>query len=434
MFSIESSQQNWRNWSGSEKANNITMYFPKNENEISDVIKLANSVKKKIRVIGGSHSFSPIAKSEEFIVSMKYLTGIISINKIEYTANVYAGTILKDLNLALDREGFAIENLGDVDKQSISGAISTGTHGTGAGLKNLASLVTEIDLIDGLGQFHTLTETDGDRFQAAVLSLGLFGIITKLKLKIVPSYFLKLSVKKITLTNCLENFTLYNQNFRNFEFFWVPHTDYVQAKFSNLSVEKPQNMYVKKIIDYLFENLGLYFFQVLTFLFKKHTSIICKMMTHFITNVEQTTSSFQSYITTRIVKFHEMEYAFPVEKFPFIMNEIKNHYIKATIPISFPVEVRFQKGDDALLSVAHKTDSVYFAIHQFHLFQYKDFFMKLEKTFKDYGGKPHWGKLQFLGPQYLKKIHPRINDFTIMRRRFDPNNIFLNKYLYEIFF
>ena len=176
-----------------------TMY-PESIQDVVEVIELARKKGKKIRVVGSGHSFTPLVQTEEILVSLDEMKGIVNIDTEKMVAEVWAGTKLHELGKLLEEKGYAQENLGDIDSQSIAGAISTGTHGTGITFGSLSTQVIEITAVLSTGETIVCSESrECGILEAFQLSLGMLGIIVRIKLKIIRAYSLCMKVKTVIM-------------------------------------------------------------------------------------------------------------------------------------------------------------------------------------------------------------------------------------------
>lgn len=422
---------NWSNWSGSVRSNPTEVIYPSSEGEIVELVKRASEAEKQIRVIGSGHSFSRVVEANQILVSLDRMQGIIDVDVDGKTATVWAGTKLKELGEGLFELGLAQENMGDINVQSVAGALSTGTHGTGKRLGILSTQILEATFVNGLGEIKTVDQNTNERlFCALGVNVGSMGIITRIKLRLEKAYKLKEITKKETLDDCLNNFGEYSDNNRNFEFFWFPHTDTVQTKTLNITQDAfKRHGLGKKIGDVIIEH---WFFLLLSNMVKWFPSFskrVAKISAWGIANGKFVDWSHKIYATKRSVRFYEMEYNVPLKHTKEVLLEIRSMIIKEDIKVHFPVECRFVKADNFLISPAYERSGVYIAIHQFQGMPYDSFFRKAEEIFSKYDGRPHWGKINYKKAEDFKALYPMWSEFKAIRRQQDPKNVFLNEYL-----
>jgi len=434
MFSL--THQQWTNWSESFISKPEMILYPKNEEDIHNIIKYCHKNKKKIRVIGAGHSFTPLAVTNNILLSLENFSGIDKIDYENKRVSVWAGTTLLELGKLLYKHGLSMENLGDINVQTIAGAISTGTHGSGINFGNLSTQVTELSIITASGDYLTISETENSHlFNAARLSLGLLGIIIKVEINVISAHQLISVSKRSTINKSFPNLNELIKTNRHFEFFWFPHTETIQIKTLNPATSNPKNNLKgsSTFNDLIIENGALSLVSKLSRMQPKLSRFISKMIALSIPTGHTIGNSFEMYATPRLVKFNEMEYSIPAEHMASAMKDINYVIQKYKFDVHFPIECRYVKGDKLWLSPSYERDAAYIAIHMYKGMAYKHYFAKLEEVFKHYQGRPHWGKEHTLTPIDLQNLFPKYNDFLQVRKQLDPNNLFLNSYLAELF-
>lgn len=425
----------WKNWSESVTCNPSAIHYPTTQDEIIQIVKTCHSNNLHIRVVGSGHSFTPVVKTDQILISLDNYQGIENIDPENHQATVLAGTKIKSLSEALFEHNLAQENLGDIDVQSIAGAISTGTHGSGVNLGTIATQVIAITLMTADGNVVECSPTQHpDIFKAAQISLGSLGIISKLTLQLVPAYKLDYRWQKESLQNCLDNLDQYKSDNRNFEFFWIPHTDTVLAKFMNITDKEPKSRNLfRKFNENILENAVLWLLSAANRLRPAMSKTISRIMAALVSSGSDVQYSHRIFATVRRVKFQEMEYNLPAENFIPALKEIQATISDNNIQVHFPIECRFVRADDIYLSPAYGRDSAYIAVHMFKGMEYQDFFTKMEEIFKKYEGRPHWGKMHHRTATELKALYPKWADFQAVRQKLDPDGLFLNDHLKQIF-
>lgn len=425
----------WNNWSSSVKATPHEILYPENEADVQAMVRKAQEQGQKIRVVGAGHSFTPLVKTDSLIISLDKLSGIISVDKEQGQAVVWAGTRLKELGELLHQQGLAMENLGDIDVQSIAGALSTGTHGCGITFGVLATQMVSCTIVTANGELLELDEKkDPERFKAAQVSLGTLGIITRMGLRLSPAYKLKYTSKKETFDQVLDNLEEYKNNNRNFEFYWFPYSETTQTKVMNITDEAPKgNGFGSWLNDIVLEN-GV--FWVISRI-SRHIPGTFKAMSRLaawgVSASSNTSWSHNVFATKRLVRFQEMEYNLPTENFIPALREVKEAMETFNFKVHFPLECRFVKGDDIWLSPAYRRDSAYIAVHSYKGMPHREYFGAMEAIFKKYNGRPHWGKMHNRTAADLKQLYPKWEDFQQLRRELDPTGLFLNEYMKELF-
>jgi FAD-linked oxidoreductase len=424
----------WSNWSGSVTCEPVEIHHPSSQEEIIALVKTCRAQGKKLRPVGSGHSFTPVAQTDDVMVSLDNYQGIEQIDREKHQAVVKAGTTIHNLGKLLFEAGLAQINLGDIDHQSIAGAISTGTHGSGAELGTIATQVIALTLITAEGEVLECSPTqEPDIFKAAQISLGALGIISKVTLQLVPAYALDYEWRKMPLNESLENIEQYKRENRNFEFYWLPYTERILGKFMNMTDKTPHAKGAfRRFNETVIENGALFLLSEVARLRPSTSQRMCKTLEALATSGHDITYSHQMYATERWVKFQEMEYSIPAEHFVTVLQTIKQTISEQHFAVNFPLECRFVKGDDIDLSPAYGRDSAYIAVHMYKGMAYKSYFEAIEAIFRQYDGRPHWGKMHTLKREDFETLYPRWEHFQGVRQQLDPSGIFLNSYLERV--
>lgn len=424
-----------QNWGGTVKFTPNHVFYPTSHEEVVDLVKKACQNHQKVRIIGSGHSWTHLVNTQDILVSLDQYQGIESLDEANYTTVVKAGTKLKLLGALLYEKGLAMENLGDIDVQSIAGALSTGTHGTGVKFGTLATQILEITLVNGKGETVVCSaQQNPDIFKAAQISLGTMGIITKIKLRLESTYKLKYVSAKADLDDTLLRLEEYKANNRNFEFYWFPYTKTVQLKLVNKTQEPLKNVgFAKKLNDVVLENSLFGLLSRVSRAFPRLAPRISKITAWGVSKGTYVNHSHLIFATKRLVRFYEMEYNIPQECFMDVIKEIETCILKHQFKVHFPIECRWVKADDILISPASGRDSAYIAIHMYKGMEYKPYFKAIEAIFKKYNGRPHYGKMNTLRQEDFAELYPNWQKFSNIRQQMDPQGVFLNKYLEDIF-
>ncbi len=427
--------KNWKNWAETVNIQVEDILKPSSEEEMRMIIQQANQNKKTIRMVGNGHSFSDLIKTNSLLVSMDNWSGLLDVDSKNKIARIKSGSNIKTVGEWLFDNGLAQENLGDIDVQSIAGAFSTGTHGTGISFGTLSTQIKQLTFINGLGQKITCSEEENKEiFKAAQVSLGALGMITEYEIQCQEKYVLELKNIKGNLYNCLENLEKYKSENRNFEFYYFPFTDIVQMKFSNITDKEAKSGGIGQYLnDIILENGALKVVSEISRIFPSQSRRVSKLCGALVGESQRCTWSHQVFATARWVKFTEMEYNIPTEHFSDCLLEIKEKIEAEHYDLHFPIECRFVKQDDIYLSPAYQRDSAYIAVHMYKGMPHEKYFNDIENIFKKYNGRPHWGKMHTRTANDLKELYPKWNDFLKIRKEMDPNGIFLNPHLKELF-
>ncbi|MFC5530910.1 D-arabinono-1,4-lactone oxidase [Cohnella yongneupensis] len=430
------SGRKWRNWSGIVQATPRDVYYPESIERIAEIVEKCRREGRRIRVVGSGHSFTAIAASDDVLVSLDLLQGIVSVDANAGTVTVWAGTKLKLLGELLHAEGFAQENLGDIDVQSIAGAISTGTHGTGIAFGTLATQVVGMTVVAGTGEVVSCTEASHpELFKALQVSIGSLGIIVQITLRLRPSYKLRYESSRVPLTDCLKRLPELKAQHRNFEFYWFPYAEPCQLKMMNETDEpiSPNRKLRDYINDVVMENALFGALSGLTRRFPALSPTVSRMCAAAATVTRKVEMSHRIYATTRLVRFNEMEYNIPADAMADVIREMRETIAREKYRVHFPIECRYVQGDDIWLSPAYGRDSAYIAVHMYRGMPHEQYFADMERIFLRYGGRPHWGKLHTLEAARLSTAYPMWEKFGWIRDEMDPDGILLNGYLRRVF-
>lgn len=424
-----------KNWAGNVQLEANTIAYPSTESETQALILRAIETKSKIRVIGTGHSFTALCQTKEILISLDKYQGLISVNKEKKQVTVKGGTKLKSLGELLFKEGLAMENLGDIDSQSIAGTISTGTHGTGTSFGTISTQVVALKLVNGKGEIiHCSTSQNTELFKAAQVSLGALGIIMEVTLQCVPSYKLLISNSKEKLNDVLPNIHLRNQENRNFEYYWFPYTNTVWTKTTNIveSGEPDKDNFLNYLSELILENYSFKALCEIARVFPSSNKMVSKITASSVPTTKKLSRSHNIYATMRLVKFTEMEYNVPAEVYQDVIKEVIQLVNSEKFAIHFPIENRWVKGDDIFMSPAQGRDSAYIACHVYSKKNNSSYFKALEDIFRAYDGRPHWGKMNTLTQNDVIDMYPKFSDFNRIRTEQDPNRIFTNPYLKKL--
>ena len=425
----------WHNWSGSVQCKPRQIAKPATIDALVQIIKACSSDNRHVRVAGSGHSFTPLVQTNDVLLSLEHIQGIEEIDYERSTVTVLAGTRLKTLGEDLYARGLAQENLGGIDAQSVAGAISTGTHGTGIRFGSLSTQVEGLTLVTATGELLECSpERNADIFKAAQVSSGALGVIAKVKLRVVAAKRLHFKSHRERLSDCLTNLEHYNQEHSHFEFFWFPHTPWLQVKFLD-ETEAPvsKSSLWGNFNKIVLEN-GLYWLlSECCRLLPPLSRIISTISAMGVAPVNEVNYSHRLYAAPRVVRLQAMEYAIPVEHTQTVLSEIQACINQHRFQVHFPLGCRFVHADDIWLSPAYQRESAYIAVHMYRGMAYESYFQHIEEILLRYDGRPHWGKMHTLDAARLATLYPHWHDFRRIRATLDPQGLFLNDYLRRLF-
>jgi L-gulono-1,4-lactone dehydrogenase len=425
----------WHNWGGTVSARPARQVAPASVAELAAAVRRAAEDGLKVKAVGTGHSFTSIAATDGVLIRPQLLTGIRTIDRASMTVTVEAGTPLKRLNAALAREGLSLTNMGDIMEQTVSGATSTGTHGTGRESASIAAQIKGLELVTADGSVLTCSEKENPEvFAAARIGLGALGIVTAITFAVEPLFLLTAREEPMPLDRVLAEFDqLWAEN-EHFEFYWFPHTGNTNTKRNNRSAgpEQPVGQLAGWFEDEFLSN-GV--FQVAQWVGRAAPATIpaiARISSKALSARTYTDIPYKVFTSPRRVRFVEMEYAVPRAALVDTLRELKGMVERSGLRVSFPVEVRTAPADDITLSTASGRDSAYIAVHMFRGTPYQAYFTAAERIFTAHEGRPHWGKVHTRDAEYFARVYPRFGEFTALRDRLDPERLFHNAYLRRV--
>ncbi|MEU6665239.1 D-arabinono-1,4-lactone oxidase [Streptomyces sp. NPDC046727] len=425
----------WRNWGGNVSARPARQVAPASVEELAAAVRRAREDGLKVKAVGTGHSFTSIAATDGVLIRPQLLTGIRDIDRESMTVTVEAGTPLKRLNAALAREGLSLTNMGDIMEQTVSGATSTGTHGTGRESGSIAAQIRGLELVTADGSVLTCSEKENpDVFAAARIGLGALGIVTAITFAVEPLFLLTAREEPMPLERVLAEFDeLWAEN-EHFEFYWFPHTGSTNTKRNNRSAgpEQPVGQLAGWFEDEFLSN-GV--FQAVQWAGRAVPATIpamARISSKALSARSYTDIPYKVFTSPRRVRFVEMEYAVPRAALVETLRELRAMVDRSGLRVSFPVEVRTAPADDITLSTASGRDSAYIAVHMFRGTPYQAYFTAAERILTAHEGRPHWGKVHTRDAEYFARVYPRFGEFTALRDRLDPDRLFQNDYLRRV--
>jgi L-gulono-1,4-lactone dehydrogenase len=435
----------WRNWAGTATATPARWAQPRNEAEISAAVKDAAAAGLRVRALGSGHSFTAAAATGGLALDLSLWSGITAADTRTGLVTVRSGTTLRALNAALAELGLAMANLGDIDAQTIAGALATGTHGTGARLGGLATQAEALDLVlaDG-SQVTCSASARPELFAAARVGLGALGVVTAVTLRCVPSFTLAADERPMPVEQVIEQFDALAADNDHFEFYWFPYGRQALVKRNNrrpgAGAGSPAGRAAAPMPGWRgfweFEVMENAAFGTLCRLGRAAPRLIPslnRISSAALSARSYTDASYRVFVTPRRVHFVESEYAVPRESLAGVLAELRRTVPRLADPVMFPVEVRVAAADDIWLSTAYGRDTAYIAIHQYDGLPYRAYFDLFESVVAGVAGRPHWGKLHSLDAGRLGPLYPRLGDFLRVRAEADPEGRFGNSYLSRVF-
>jgi FAD-linked oxidoreductase len=426
----------WRNWTGNQSCVASSIARPGSPDEVAAVVRTAAAGAATVKPVGTGHSFTAAATTSGVRVELGALAGIIGVDREARLVRVRAGTALTQLNVELAGHGLAMPNLGDIDVQTVSGALATGTHGTGAGYGCLSTFVEALELVTGTGEIIRCSRSQSpDIFSAALVGVGAVGIVTEVTLRCVDAFILHADERPTPLDEVLARWPDLVAGNDHFEFYWMPYTTKTLTKVNNRasSDSHPRSRFSTWFNDDLLENTVLGGVCRLCRAAPRFTPFLMRTTAKAFSPRVYTERSDLVFTSPRRVKFMEMEYGLPRAALPEAFARLRRLIDGLRTPVAVPVEVRFTAADDIWLSHGQGRDNAYIAIHQFVGMPYEEYFRGFEAVCAPLGGRPHWGKMHYRTADSLRPAYEHFDDFLAVRDKLDPNRVFANDYTAQVF-
>ncbi|MGW0635003.1 D-arabinono-1,4-lactone oxidase [Nocardia salmonicida] len=398
----------WTNWGGNQSFDFESFYRPATDDGVARLVREAARADRGIRVTGSGHSFTPIVQTEHTLLSLESMSGVTAADATTLRAQVRAGTRLSDIGGPLWDAGLSLANQGDIDAQALAGAIATGTKGSGPSYGSLSSMVRTVRLVNGSGEIVEITETDTALLRAAQVSIGMLGVFLDLGIETVPAYKLAESNAILPFDEVQANWDRFLADYRHFSFWWMP-TALSSAMYDLGTV--PQDHCMVKLLKQLPADA------------EDHAEPGRRTAPAHLIYPDATTEA----------RFHELEYMVPADRGPEALDVIRTLMLhKHTDQIS-PVQIRWQKADDGYLSAHYQRDTMSVSVSGQVGTIYEPFLREVDRALQQFDARPHWGKIHYLTRDRVEALYPKYEEFRSIRKAFDPQGIFLNPHLRQLF-
>ena len=425
----------WHSWSGLATARPRRVLSPADVDDVVQAVHAARDLGLGVKMVGTGHSFTEIAVADGVLLQPDRLVGVRSVDRAAMTVTVLAGTPLHVLNARLDGLGLALHNMGDIDRQTVAGAISTGTHGSGGHWASLSAQVVAVELVTADGAVVTATpEHDQALFHVARLGLGAVGILTAVTFLVEPSFLVQAVEEPMTWDEVVGGFDELVEQHHHVDIHWFPHTERALSKRDDRSVDpaRPLPRVRAYVDDHLLANRVFGLSNRLGNAAPRLVPTLNRVGSRALTARSYVDTSHRVFVSERLVRFREMEYALPRAAGMTALAEARGVMERGGWPISFPVEIRYARGDDVWLSTAYDRDSVYLAFHVNARTDHTAYFREVERVMRAHDGRPHWGKLHTRTADDIAPAYPRWADVQRVRDRVDPDRLFTNRYLERV--
>ncbi|HBW19484.1 MAG: D-arabinono-1,4-lactone oxidase [Streptosporangiaceae bacterium] len=438
----------WQNWAGNVTARPRRVASPGTAQEVADEVRRAGADGLTVRMTGTGHSFTPAAVTDGVMLRPGRLTAIRSVDAAAGLVTVEAGCPLQVLNAELLARGLALANMGDIQVQTVAGAIQTGTHGTGRDIGGIAAQVAALELVLADGSIVTCSadspagspaalaaRTGGaSLFDAARVGLGALGVITAVTFRVVPAFLLEAREEPMQWADVISKLDELTGDNEHFEFFWFPHSEGCLTKRNNRASGPPRPLprWRYWLDDEFLSNTVFGATCYLGRLLPAAIPVVNGAAARALGSRSYVDAAYRVFTSPRRVRFKEQEYAVPRCALADVLAEVRSLFTRRDWRISFPIEVRVTPPDDAWLSTAYGRDTAYIAIHVFHSAPHEEYFRDVEAVMTAVSGRPHWGKMNTANADYLAGVYPRLSDFTALRDALDPERRFGNQYLTRV--
>jgi FAD-linked oxidoreductase len=428
----------WSNWSGLASTEPREVYAPRSTEDVVATVLAAREAGTTVKMPGSGHSFTAIAAPEHTLLLPQGIAGITSVDHEAMTVTAGAGTQLKTLNAELARQGLSLHNMGDIDEQTLAGAVSTGTHGTGGTASGLAAQLAGFTLVTGTGEvLHCDREQNSEVFELGRVGLGALGILVDVTFHVEPMFLLEAHERPMAWADLLTSYDDLTAGHHHVDAYWFPHTDHCLVKTNDrldapLSEAEPPPRLSAWVEDELLSNAV---FGALTRVGSLAPAVVPTLNAlagQALSERRYSDLAHKVFTSPRRVVFKEMEYAVPRAHGLDALREVRAAIDASDWRISFPVEIRCAPADDVALSTAYGQDVLYLAFHVPKADDHVPYFLAAERILRAHGGRPHWGKVHTRMVDDLAPAYDRFGDFLDLRRRLDPDRVFDNAYLRRV--
>lgn len=416
----------------------VEVVRPRDTAHVAELLVAAARQGRRVRPLGSGHSFSAIGRPVDLAVDLSAITQVTNV-RVDAAGGggavrVGGGITLHALNATLEALGLALPNLGDIDAQTLAGALATGTHGTGGRLHTLASAVRALTLVTPDGTIHDL-RVDNELFDAARVNLGALGIVTEVEVECVPAFRLQASERPMPLQEVLDDVDAFVDSADHAEFFWFPHTRVASTRRNtrvDAGVGRPLPRWRSTLEDQVLANGAFELVNRVGVARPGWVPGLNRLSASLLGRRTYADASHRVFCSVRGVRFVETEYAVPRAATRDVLEQMGAWFAATQAPVTFPLEVRFLAADDVWLSGSYGRDTAYIAVHQYPRGPYEDLFARFEQVVAAYDGRPHWGKMHRLDAARLERVHPRLAQFRRVRDRLDPARVMANPHLDRI--
>jgi FAD-linked oxidoreductase len=408
-----------------------TVVRPTTLDELRIAVERAREDGLTVRAAASGHSFTDIACTDGCMLRLERMNSVLDSDPASGLVKVEAGISLHRLSEELDRRGLALENMGDIDVQTLAGAISTGTHGTGARFGNMSTLVEAMEVVLADGRvLECSRQSDADLLKALRVGVGSLGVIATVTLRCVPAFTLNRLDHSLALAETLERLDDLVDSNDHFELYTWPHSEtaLLRETLRSDAPPRPSGRLGEYLQEVLLENRLMGLGARLGRRFPSQIPSLNRLVSRLLGSSRKVDRSHRVFASKRFVRFTEMEYAIPRSAGPEALGRVLGVIEQRGFAVGFPIEMRFVAPDDAYLSPASGRETCYIAVHMFQGMEWYPYFRAVEAIMESYDGRPHWGKRHFQSAATLAPRYPDWDRFQAARARLDPEGLFRNEY------
>jgi len=418
----------WISWSGLVEGRPARWLHPRSEDEIAQAIGHTAAAGGRIAVSGSGHSFAPLVSTERStLLSLRGYAGVESIDHEAMQVTVRSGTTLRALNELLLRAGLALPNQTAIDAQTIGGVVATASHGGGTRYGSLSQHVVGARVVTADGSVRQIAETDAE-IDALRLNLGCLGVVSTLRLSVVPSF----TLRKVIDVRRVSDLAAVMEHVRGQEFggmYWYPHTGIVRVWHAQQrpASHRTQQPAGRTPPHWLLRRsmapapLARHVNRAIAALGGRHS--------------DRTLPSDRAIVGALAPRQQALEYAVPADVATGMARDLIDLVDRRRLRVAAPIEFRFTAADTAWLSPAYGRQACYVNVASY-LDAGRDWatpFRQIADLLAAHGGRTHWAKVHWFDRVKLAGQYPRWNDFQRARTAFDRNGLFLNDYLRALF-
>jgi FAD-linked oxidoreductase len=422
----------WRNWAGNQQMSPAAVELPGSTEQVADALRRAAAHGRRVKTVGSGHSFTGIALTDGVVLSLRRMDRLLDVERETCRVTVQGGMPLQRLNALLAEHGLGLTNMGDIDRQTVAGAISTGTHGTGRASGALATQVVGLEMVLSDGSVVACSASQRpELFRAARVGLGALGVVTAVTVQAEPAFLLRAVERPEPLDDVLDGFEQLVVAHDHAEFYWFPHTSVALVKRNDrvAGPAAPLSRLRAAVEDELLSNGVFGAVCRLGRAAPRTVPTLNRVAARTLAQRTYTDAAPHVFTSPRRVRFRETEWAVPQAAMPELLRELRGLPERLGLRISFPVEVRVAPGDDVPLSTAFGRDTAYLAAHAYVGTPHEQWFAAVGELAGSVGGRPHWGKEHRLTVSELRPRYPAFDEFVALRDRVDPTGRFTNPYL-----